>query len=158
MLKVLEAAGATIIDTPFTGLSDYLASTNSTIVSGADFRTDLKKYLDELSHNPQHITSEAVLRNWTMSHPQEMWSPTSRDVARWNISLGLGYGNKSPQFWRAYQANLYLGGEATLLGAIRRNGVDAVVLPTAFAPGVSLLLDPSALPNELNETDMLPRE
>jgi len=135
MLTVLEAAGATIIDTPFTGLSEYLASSNSTIVSGADFKTDLKKYLDELTHNPQHITSEAVLRNWTMSHPQEHWSENSRDVARWNISLGLGYGNKSPQFWKAYQANLYLGGEATLLGAIRRNEVDAVVMPTAFAPG-----------------------
>lgn len=140
MISVLRAAGAEIVDAPFTGLAEYRASGNSSIVLGADFRTDLKNYLDELKTNPQHIKNEADLRNWTMTHPQEHWSPYARDVGVWNNSLALGFGNKSPKFWAAYQANLYLGGNATLLGAIQRNKLDAVIMPTAFAPGFAAIV------------------
>jgi amidase len=140
MIKVLQSAGAIIVDTPFTGLNEYRLSGNSSIVLGADFKTDVRNYFDELKYNPNKIKTEEQLRDWTESHPQEQWSPTSRDVTVWNNSLALGFGNKSPKFWAAYQANLYLGGEATLLGAIRRNNVTAIVMPTAFSAGFAAIV------------------
>jgi len=140
MIKVMQAAGAIIVDTPFTGLNEYRLSGNSSIVLGADFKTDVRNYFDELKTNPNKIKTEEDLRDWTESHPQEQWTPTSRDVTVWNNSLALGFGNKSPKFWAAYQANLYLGGEATLLGAIRRNNVTAIIMPTAFSAGFAAIV------------------
>ena len=159
MVDIIKKAGATVVDAPFTGLAEYRASSNSSIVLGADFRSgtsqrptcsqtiptantppDLEDYLSRLRTNPNRIRNLTQLRDWTQSHPQEQWSPTARDVRIWNNSLALGYGNDDIRFWTAYQANLYLGGNATLLGAIQRNKLDAIVLPTSFSAGFAAIV------------------
>lgn len=39
MINVIKKAGGIVVDAPFTGLTEYRASGNSSIVLGADFRT-----------------------------------------------------------------------------------------------------------------------
>ena len=41
--------------------------------------------------------------------------------------------NTSAKFPPLYQENLYLGGEGSILGALERHSLDAVILPTALA-------------------------
>jgi len=111
-----------------------------TTIQTANTPPDLEDYLSRLRTNPNRIRNLTQLRDWTQSHPQEQWSPTARDVRIWNNSLALGYGNDDIRFWTAYQANLYLGGNATLLGAIQRNKLDAIVLPTSFSAGFAAIV------------------
>lgn len=139
MITVMQEAGATIVVSNFTGLNEYRASGNSSIVLGADFKTNIAQYFDSLTYNPNKITGEVKLQTFTINFPGEQFSPTARDVGVWNNSINLGFGNKSPEFWAAYQANQYLGGDATLLGAITRNNLDAVILPTPFSPGYAAI-------------------
>lgn len=105
----------------------------------ADFRQNLKTYLSELTYNPNDIHDLRDLRAFTESFPAEDWSPTSRDVGVWNQSLAL-FEQDTPRFWQAYQDDLYLGGEGTLFGAIDRNNLDAVLLPTGFSSGFAAIV------------------
>lgn len=130
-LKVLRAAGATIVDnTNFTAADEFLNSNVSALILGADFVVNLRNYLDSLVYNPKNITSLAQLRNFTQSFPPEDY-PT-RDTGLWDAAL-KGYNNTDPQFWPAYQQNLYYGNDGGVLGAIERNNLDAVILPANLA-------------------------
>lgn len=62
-----------------------------------------------------------------------MWTPTSRDVAVFNESLDLGYNNTDYRFWQAYQADLQLGGPDGIIGALARDNLDAVLLPSQYS-------------------------
>ena len=55
-------------------------------------------------------------------------------VAIWNQSLALDYNNTDIRAWTAYQNDLLLGGPDGLLGAISRDNLAAVLLPTQFSP------------------------
>lgn len=77
------------------------------------------------------VTNLAQLVNFTQNFAQE--DVKDRDVNVWTDALALGYNNTSPEFWKAYQADLYLGGPGGLLGAIERHNLDAVVFPTMFS-------------------------
>lgn len=140
MLKLLTNAGATIVESNFTALAEWAASGNESIVLEADFKVNLKTYLSELTYNPNDIHNLKQLRAFTEKFPAEDFSPTSRDVGVWNSSISLPYDNTSPKFWKAYQADQYLGGEGGLLGAIERGNLDAVLLPTQFAPGFAAIV------------------
>ena len=130
-LGVLQAAGATIVNnTNFTAVDEFLNSSIPGLIVRADFVVNLRSYLNTLSYNPKSITSLAQLRNFTQTFPLEDY-PT-RDTGLWDAAL-QGWNNTDPQFWPAYQQNLYYGGEGGLLGAIKRNNLDAVILPASFA-------------------------
>jgi amidase len=139
-LAVLANAGAVIVPTNLTVPGPYNSGGNETIVLDADFIVNIATYLKELTYNPNNITTLKQLRDWTESFPGEQWSPTSRDVGIWNESLALGFNNTSPQFWEAYQNDLYLGGEAGLFGSIARDNLSAVLLPTQFAPSFAAIV------------------
>ncbi len=128
-LDDMRAAGAEVVDATFTVPSPN----TTTIVLGADFVSDLAVYLAELTYNPRDIHSLEDLRKFTHSFPQEQYP--DRDTARWDAALALGYNNTDIRFWDEYQRNLHWGGEGGLLGAIERNGLDAVVMPTSQAAG-----------------------
>ncbi|KAK5119442.1 hypothetical protein LTR85_007542 [Meristemomyces frigidus] len=139
-LALMAAAGAVIVPTSITIPGAYNSGGNETIVLDADFIVDLANYLSELTYNPNNITSLADLRAFTMSFPAEQWSPYARDVGIWNESLALGFNNTSPEFWKAWEADQYLGGEAGLFGALARNNLSAVLLPTQFAPSFAAIV------------------
>lgn len=129
-LGIFEAAGAIIVDnTNFTAAKEFKSSTLPTEILNADFVVNLQSYLELLTDNPNNITSLAVLRNFTQAFPLEDYP--IRDTGEWDKAL-QNWNNTDPRFWPAYQQNMFYGGEGGLLGAIERNSLDAVILPTKF--------------------------
>jgi amidase len=128
-VKLLQSAGAEVVSANFT-----VASPNTTsIVLGADFVSDLAAYLSQLTYNPNNIHTLEDLRNFTQSFPAEDYP--DRNTARWDDALSLGYNNTDIRFWTEYQKNQYWGGEGGMLGAIQRNKLDALIMPTSQSPG-----------------------
>jgi amidase len=131
-LVIMRSAGAIIVeDTNFTAAVEFLNSKLPTIILNADFVVNIQNYLGSLLYNPRNISSLADLRQFTQSFPLEDY-PT-RDTGLWDQAL-QNWNNTDPQFWPAYEQNLYYGGNGGLLGAIERNDLDAVLLPADFAP------------------------
>ena len=139
-LLVLKKAGATIVEnTNYTAYSEYLESDAESTVLSTDFVANLKSYLDQLTSNPiPNINSLAAVRDFTQALPLEQFP--SRNTAVWDEALGLNFSNSSPEAWAAYQKNIYLGGPGGLLGALQRDSLDAVVLPTRSAAGISAII------------------
>ena len=131
-LKILAAAGATIVDnTNFTGLEPLFNGSFEGNTLDADFLVDLPKYLSQLTYNPTGVTDLASVRDFTIGFPAEDYP--DRDVAVWNESLALGFDNTSPKFWESYQQQLYYGGLLGVTGALTNYSLDALLLPTSFA-------------------------
>jgi len=137
-IALMKAAGATIVESNFTALAAYQASSNETIVLETDFINDLSNYLSQLTYNPNNIYSLADLVNFTETSPLEDYP--DRNVNTWLNALALGYNNTSPQAYAARQADAYLGGAGGLLGAIATYNLSAVMLPTPFAPGYAAIV------------------
>jgi amidase len=134
VISIFAKAGATIVpDANFTALEKWTASNVSTILSAADFNTNLAAYLAQLTKNPTGVKSLADVRNYTKSNPAETYP--DRDVARWDLALdNVAFGNTDPRFWPVYQEVLSLLGEGGLLGALERHDLDAVIMPASFSP------------------------
>lgn len=137
-ISEIEKAGATVVDANFTAFEQYTNDNNETLVLNADFLVNLASYLSELTYNPYGIENLAEELNFTHSFRQEDWP--DRDTAVWESALTQGWNNTDPRFWPAYQANLYYGGEGGILGALERNNVDAVLLPTQLSPSIPALV------------------
>ncbi|THV86506.1 amidase [Aureobasidium pullulans] len=138
-VAMIERAGATIVDANFTAFPEYVQDNNETLVLNADFLTNLATYLSELSYNPNNVTDLQDVRDFTHNFTAEDWP--DRDTAVWDDALdNQGWNNTDPRFWAAYQANLYYGGEGGILGALDRENVSAVLLPTQLSPGIPALV------------------
>jgi amidase len=138
-LTILRNAGAIIVDnTNYTAYASYPSSTAEDTVLSADFGPNLAAYLAQLTTNPQNVHTLADVTNFTQHFPLEEYP--SRDTAVFDESLALNFTNTSPQFWAAYQKDLYLGGPGGLLGALDTYNLDAVVLPTDVSPGISAII------------------
>ncbi|PSN75149.1 amidase signature enzyme [Corynespora cassiicola Philippines] len=138
-LEVLEEAGAIIVDnTNYTAWEQYLQSEAEGIVLSGDFVANLKSYLDQLTVNPAGVADLADVRNFTQTFPLEEYP--SRDTASFDESLTLNFSNTSPEFWAYYQEDLYLGGPGGILGALANYSLDAVVLPSRSASGISAII------------------
>jgi amidase len=137
-LEIFRAARAIIVDnTDFTAAEEFKNSKVPGDVLNADFVVNLKSYLDLLTENPNKITSLDVLRHFTQTYPLEGY-PT-RNTGIWDKALS-NWNNTDPRFWAAYQQNLYYGGEGGLLGAIERNQLEALILPTRFGHNQAAVL------------------
>lgn len=138
-IQVLIAAGATIVDnTNYTAYASYLNSTAEDTVLSGDFKPNLAAYLSQLTYNPNNVTNLADVTNFTKSFPAEEYP--SRDTAIFDASLALNFTNTDYTFWSAYQYNQYLGGAGGLLGALSTYNLDAVVVPTRSASGISAII------------------
>ncbi|ORX92929.1 amidase signature domain-containing protein [Clohesyomyces aquaticus] len=138
-LKILEGAGAIIVDnTNYTAWDQYLESYAEGYVLDADFVVNLKHYLDQLTYNPTGVSDLESVQNFTQHFAAEEWP--SRDTKGWGEALGLNFTQDSPTFWKYYQEDLYLGGTGGLLGALKNYSLDAVVLPTQGASGISAII------------------
>ncbi|PNS16239.1 aspartyl/glutamyl-tRNA(Asn/Gln) amidotransferase, A subunit [Sphaceloma murrayae] len=137
-VDLLRASGATIVDAPFTGYQQYLADNGTSVVLQSDFLTNLPQYLELLERNPQSVTDLASVAAFTRGFAPEEFP--SRNIRTWEQALALGYKNTDPRFWAAYQRNLFYGGEGGVLGAIERQNLTAIVLPTNLSPGIPALV------------------
>ena len=135
--ETIKKAGATIVDniniTPY-ALAEYTNGSSETTVLDADFVADLAEYLSMLTYNPQNVHNLADVENFTHRFPQEDYP--DRDTAVWDQSLALGFDNTSPEFWAAYQNDLEIAGPQGILGLLANYSLDALILPTNFAPGL----------------------
>ena len=144
-VTVLEDAGATIIDNAnYTAYTNFTQSMSPSIVVAADFIGDLAAYLTQLTRNPNDLHNLSSVRDFIHSHPVLEEYP-SRDTNTWDMALGAGIDNQSPEFWALYQESLFFGGEGGLLGALARNNLDAVILPTIIAPDIPALVGTPAI-------------
>ncbi|KAL6709842.1 hypothetical protein ACN47E_000627 [Coniothyrium glycines] len=138
-LKIITDAGATIVDnTNYTAYAQYLNSTAEDTVLSGDFKPNLAAYLAQLTYNPNDVTDLADVDNFTKTFPAEEYP--SRDTAIFDASLALNFSNTDAQFWAAYQEDLFIGGPGGILGALDTYALDAVVLPTRVASGISAII------------------
>lgn len=139
-VKQIESAGATIVSANFTGFAAWQNDSAGDTVLSADFEVGLANYLSELVSNPQDIHSLADERDWTQANGDlEFWP--ERDTAIWDtFLLNQTWNNTTPQFWQAYQKNLFYGGEGGILGALKRTNTSAVLLPTQLSPSIPALV------------------
>ncbi|RAR13609.1 amidase signature enzyme [Stemphylium lycopersici] len=140
-LEVLRSAGAIIVEeTNYTAWDQYLESSAEGTVLDGDFVPNLASYLAQLTYNPNDVTSLEEVRNFTQIFPAEEYP--NRNTAQFDSSIAqsMNFSNTSPQFWAAYQEDLYLGGEGGLLGALSTYKLDAVVVPTRSASGISAII------------------
>ena len=136
-LDAITAAGSAVVrGTNFTNLTGWASSSAEITVLQADFVTNLAAYLAQLATNPNNITSLADVRRFTRDDSPELEHFPSRDTAIWDAALDpdAGFGNTDPRFPPILQEALALGGEGGLLGALDRHDLDAVLLPSSFAP------------------------
>ncbi len=130
-VDLLRSEGAIIVAANFTNPN---ARTSSAVLP-ADFISNLASYFGQLTHNPNKIYSVADLHAFTQSFPLEDYP--DRNTAIWDSALALDYNNTDPRFWPAYQMNLQAGGPDGLLGAIQRNNVSAIIIPSRESPGLA---------------------
>lgn len=132
-LDIFRGAGATVIDNvSLPGYHIQKRTNHTQTVALADFNTNLARYLSQLTVNPHNITSVSGLQDFTRGHPLEEYP--ERDTDLWQASIDLGFGNDAPEFWPHYLANLYNSGLLGITGALRNFSLDALVVPTEFAP------------------------
>ncbi|KAJ0420940.1 amidase signature domain-containing protein [Aspergillus carlsbadensis] len=135
----IEKAGALIIeDANFTAYNAYRINSAPAQVLAADMLRGLPKYLSTLKSNPNNLQSLSDVRNFTQHSPEEEYP--ARDTDLWDMTLLAGMSNTSPGFWPMYQQALYLGEEGGLLGALSRDDLDAVILPTYLAGDIPAIL------------------
>jgi amidase len=138
-LKVLEQAGAVIVDnTNYTAWEQRQNSNAENLVLESDFRANLASYLAQLTYNPNNVTSLEDVRNFTQHFPAEEYP--SRDTWTWDDALTLNFTKGSAEQWAAYQENQYIGGVGGLLGALKNYSLDAVVIPSYTASGISAII------------------
>ena len=131
-LGKLQKAGACFVEANFTKAAETLLDSGEDIVLNADFLVNLESYLSQLSHNPQDVHSLSDLRNFTQNEPLERHP--HYDTSVWDEALDYqGWNNTSPLLWPQYQRNLDLTGEGGLIGALERQNLSAVFLPTSMS-------------------------
>ncbi|KAI1816351.1 amidase signature enzyme [Poronia punctata] len=133
-VDIMREQGAEIIAA---NVSDPTAPKDFSIMQ-ADFVANLAEYLSELTHNPHNLTTLSAVRSFTRNFPTEAYP--DRDTAIWDVALELNYTNTDAFFWDTLQRNRYAGGEAGVLGAMQRNDVDALIMPSAYASGWASLV------------------
>lgn len=140
-LDVLRGAGATVVDNLTLPGYDVLATADyETVVLQADFTTNLAQYLSHLTANPYELHTLADVQNATrgvLASPERF---PERDTNIWADALALGHGNDAPAFWANYTAGQYYAGLLGVTGALANFSLDALVVPTPWAPYLPALL------------------
>ena len=137
-ISLMANAGATVVENvAFTAYSEYRRREYN-LVTRVDFATNLAQYFSKLKVNPRNIRTLKDLRDFTRKCPEEEYP--LRDTRTWDKAIDQNISNTSPEYLRAYQQNLYFGGEGGVLGALERHNLDAIILPTAIASSIAALV------------------
>jgi amidase len=140
-LDVLRGLGAEIIDPAnFTDpmYSEYnlgLRSSDSnhqSINCGSGFVSGLAAYLSELTENPNDLTSVNDTAEWTMEDPREQYP--DRDVGLFQVAQSFGFNETDPRSFEAWQLGNDLDLQGGVSGICNQLDLDALVLPTEYAP------------------------
>ena len=135
-LTTIRNAGATVIDSNFTLLDEYLQSNNETIVLDSEFISGLATYLSELTVNPLGLTDLEGVRNFTQTFPAEQYP--FRDTGVWDSALAEAFNATDVRHYDAVLADEYLS-DGLLFGALKSQSLDAVLLPTQFSPSFAAI-------------------
>ena len=128
-LQTIRAAGATITDPADFPAFDFPAfSRNASIVLGTDFVAGLADYLASLASNPNDVHSLDDIAEFTKDDPREEYP--DRDTYVWDRELARAITNTSPESLQAYESNRRMAEEDGVLGALDRNKLDALIMPT----------------------------
>ncbi|KAF3920449.1 hypothetical protein ABW20_dc0105159 [Dactylellina cionopaga] len=142
-IEIIRKLGAEIYDNAnFPAYAEYRRSSNSSIVLQLDFKTNVKQYFDQLVVNPNNLHSLQDLIDYTMSDPREAYP--DRNVNTWVSAVNQPCEDNSCDYaWKAYQADVYLGGIGGILGALEsaggEGGLDALIMPADFAAGIAAI-------------------
>ena len=136
-VKELEAAGAFVIDIEFDSDLDEIRRAQKP-VTAADFLSNLAEYLGQLKSNPSGIRTLAELREGTQAHPGEGYP--EKNTGHWDDVLEHGWDNTDARFPPALEHLQEVGGPRGLIGALDKNAIAAVVMPTSFAPEWTALI------------------
>ncbi|KAK8925069.1 hypothetical protein H634G_05675 [Metarhizium anisopliae BRIP 53293] len=127
-LGVLRSGNATIVDDVEIPGSEKIGKFIEPIL-GADMLTDVAShYFNHLKTNPYNITTLKQLQSFTQKFPKEEWPV--RDTQLWQDAIDRGFDNTSPEFWSMYTEQLEFAGPQGILGALKNNSLDAIVLPS----------------------------
>ncbi|OZJ01428.1 hypothetical protein BZG36_05751, partial [Bifiguratus adelaidae] len=136
-IAIFKAQGATIIDNAnFPNMTEY-GTQNSTLVDGVEFQAGVAAYFNSLTYNPNNITSLEDLINFTETFPAEDWP--DRNIARWQLAVSFGLTPQSPEFQAARANDLIAGSIATILGALEKYNLDALIMPSSSSPGYAAI-------------------
>ena len=128
-LQIMTVAGATVVDnTNFPSFDFPAFSRNASIVLDTDFVSGLASYLSLLVANPQNMHSLADIAAFTKSDPREEYP--HRDTYVWDRELQRNITTQSPESRAAYAANLRMGLEEGVEGALDKFDCDILAMPT----------------------------
>lgn len=128
-LQLMSESGATIVDKANFPAFDLPAfARNASIVLDTDFVAGLADYFSFLDRNPNGIHSLQDLASYTKSDPREEYP--DRDTYVWDRELSRNISNEALESYQAYQANLRMGLDDGVVGALDRYGCDVLAMPT----------------------------
>ncbi|EPS35415.1 hypothetical protein H072_11243 [Dactylellina haptotyla CBS 200.50] len=140
-VEVIRKMGATIVqDANFPAWAEVVQSDAILTVVDLDAKTNLKQYFSQLTVNPNNIHSLADMINFTKSDPREDYP--NRGVDQWESALATKCeDNTCDEAKKAYEKDLYLVGEGTILGALKNKGnnLDALIMTVDIAGFVAAL-------------------
>ncbi|KAI4253871.1 MAG: hypothetical protein LQ352_003426, partial [Teloschistes flavicans] len=128
-LQTVRDAGARVIEEAnFSSFDPPAFGRNSSIVLDTDFVVGLSDYLSLLSSNPNGVHSLQDIAHFTRHDHRE--EHPDRDTYVWDRQLSRNITSSSTESWAAYQADLLMGGEQGVVGALDRHKLDALIMPT----------------------------
>ncbi|KAG0698081.1 amidase [Suillus ampliporus] len=141
-IKVFQQLGATIVDDAnFPDLAGYQnftgASYTSSPVVGADFVVDVANYFNEMTTNPNGIKNIYELINFTETYAPEDYP--DRNVASWVGAASLNTTMGDANYYAALLQQYYYGSNATILGALEKYDLDALIIPSSMSPGYAAI-------------------
>ncbi|OAA79818.1 glutamyl-tRNA(Gln) amidotransferase subunit A [Akanthomyces lecanii RCEF 1005] len=135
-INLLREAGAEVVeDVELPGMELMKQADRTGIISGADFLTDLPRYLAELETNPNNIHDLSDVRAFT---DQSSAESSEFDLMLFNMILKRNINNTMPIWWEYYSERFYQSNDLGLIGALRNNTLDAIILPTAIATKIAV--------------------
>ena len=106
-----------------------------------EFGYSIKHYLDQLYYNPNNITNLEDLMKFTQSDPRENYPITNVD--RWKQAMLEQHSMDSVKYKQAIAEDVWIGTSGTLIGAMEKYDLDAIIVPTEVAPHVAALASAS---------------
>ncbi|KAK6363273.1 hypothetical protein TWF730_000715 [Orbilia blumenaviensis] len=138
-VEMIRGNGASIYkDLDFKSYDQYNVFTaNHTLymACGLEFKTNIKKYLNDLEFNPNNIRNTEDLMKYTKADRREEYP--DRSIYLWEADTKLipCEDNTCKLAWDITQLRYQLGGEGGILGALAsaggKDGLDALVMPAS---------------------------
>lgn len=132
-IELLRGLGATIVDDcRFEGYDEALVNESVWVVRYTDFKLDVASYLEKLTYNPNNIRNLQDVIRWSQADPREEY-PTRGTQAMENAWNSLD-NRECEEYKAALESVERLAHEGGVRGALQRDNLDALILPTPVSP------------------------